>query len=161
MPQHGSIPSRVAIAGHPLHPMLVVFPIAFLVSLPLADLMFWWRADPFWARLGFWLAAAGLAGGLLAAAAGFLEFLLVRRARERLAGWSHMLAAVMAMSLAGANVMLRIDAPAAAVLPWGLVLSVLTAGMIGMAGWIGGTLTFGHGIGTYHHPHDSPAREGH
>src|SRR5690606_12354116 len=109
MPEHGSIPSKVAIAGHPLHPMLVVFRIAFLVSLPLADLVFWWREDPFWARLGFWLAVAGFTGGMLAGIAGFLEFLLVRRARERVAGWMHLLTAVMAMSLAGANVMLRVS----------------------------------------------------
>lgn len=151
-----SVTSRIAIFGHPLHPMLVVFPIAFLTTLPLADLVFWWTGDGFWARLACWLAVGGFAGGALAAVAGLLDFMLVRRARDHLVGWTHMLTAVMALAMAAANAQLRWDDPAGGVLPWGLVLSVTTAMMIGIAGWMGGTLTFGHGIGTYQ-PEEPPA----
>lgn len=154
---HEPIPSKVAVNKHPLHPMLVVFPIAFLSVTPLADAAFWWSGDEFWARVGFWLAATGFISGCIAALTGLLEFLLVRRVRERLAGWTHMLCAVMALSLVGANARLRLDDPVDAVLPWGMVLSIGAAGMVAMAGWIGGTLTFGHGIGTYVHPHDRHA----
>lgn len=154
MGTHQSIRSRVAIGKHPLHPMLVVFPLAFLTTTPLADLAFWWTGDAFWARIAFLLTSAGFAGGLLAALAGVLEFLLVRRVRERLAGWTHLLTAVAALAMAAANVRLRWEDPVGAALPWGLVLSGVTALMVAIAGWIGGTLTFGHGIGTYPHPHD-------
>lgn len=159
MASHEPTRSRVAIGKHPLHPMLVVFPIAFLTTTPLADLAFWWSGDTFWARIAFLLAAAGFAGGVLAALAGLLEFLLVRRVRERLAGWTHLLTAVMALAMAAANVRLRWEDPVDAALPWGLVLSGAMTLMVAIAGWIGGTLTFGHGIGTYPHPHDAAARE--
>ncbi len=143
------VTSRIAIFKHPLHPMLVVFPIAFLTMLPLADLVFWWTGDDFWARLAFWLAVGGFAGGALAAVAGLLDFMLVRRARDHLVGWTHMLTAVMGLAMAAANAQLRWDDPAGGALPWGLVLSAVTALMIAIAGWMGGTLTFAHGIGTY------------
>ena len=154
MSTHEPIRSRIALGKHPLHAMLVVFPIAFLTATPAADLAFWWSGDPFWARVAFWLSAAGFLAGSMAALVGLLEFLLIRRVRQRLAGWTHMLSAVTALSLAGANAQLRIDDPVAAALPWGLVLSAVMAGMVGVAAWIGGTLTFGHGIGTYVHPDD-------
>lgn len=154
MSVHEPIPSRVALGKHPLHAMLVVFPVAFLTVTPLADLAFWWSDDAFWARLAFWLSAGGFLTGLVAAVAGFLDFLLVPRVRQRLAGWTHLLTAVMALSLAGANAQLRHADPVDAALPWGLVLSAVMALMVAIAGWIGGTLTFGHGIGTYAHPHD-------
>ena len=150
-------PSKVALFKHPLHPITVVFPTAFLTATFASDLAFWWRSDPFWAQVSFWLATCGFFAGVLAALLGFAEFLLVREVRARLAGWTHMLAAVMALALAGANAQLRLADPVAAVLPWGLVLSAVMAGMVTVAGWIGGTLTFGHGVGTYVHRHDEPA----
>jgi uncharacterized membrane protein len=150
-------PSKVALFRHPLHPMAVVFPTAFLTATVASDAAFWWQADPFWAQVSFWLSASGFVAGVLAALLGFAEFLLVREVRNRLAGWTHMLVAVMALALAGANVQLRLADPVAAVLPWGIVLSAVMAVMVGMAGWIGGTLTFGHGVGTYVHHHDEAA----
>lgn len=159
MSVHEPIPSRVTLGKHPLHAMLVVFPIAFLTATPLADLAFWWTGDAFWARVAFWLAAAGFLAGSMAAVAGFLDFVLVPRVRQRLAGWTHLLTAVMALSLAGANAQLRYADPVEAALPWGLVLSAVMAVMVSLAGWIGGTLTFGHGIGTYVHEHDKPPAE--
>lgn len=154
-------PSKVAVLGHPLHPMAVVFPTAFLSSAFVTDLAFWWRADPFWALASFWLVAGGFAVGTVAALLGLADFILVTKVRSKLAGWTHLLAAVMALALAGANIRLRLEDPAAAVLPWGIVLSAVMALMVGVTGWIGGTLTFGHGIGTYPHPHDAPADEAH
>lgn len=152
-------PSKVAISEHPLHPMVVVFPTAFFMATPATDLAFWLRGDPFWALASFWLATAGLALGVVAALLGLAEFFLVKEVRSRLAGWTHMITALMALALAGANVQLRLHDPVAAVLPWGIILSSVMALMVGIAGWIGGTLTFGHGIGTYVHHHDREHRE--
>lgn len=39
--------STASIAGHPIHPMLIPFPIAFFVSTFLADLAFWQTGDEF------------------------------------------------------------------------------------------------------------------
>ena len=62
---HG-IESTAQIAGHPLHPMLVAFPITSLVLAFIADLAYLGTTDPFWARGAFWLLVIGLISGLLA-----------------------------------------------------------------------------------------------
>jgi len=117
------IQSKVAIFQHPLHPMVVVFPTAFLLSTVITDALFWWRGDAFWAYASFWLTCAGLCTGLLAAVLGFADFVQLKQVREHTAAWSHFIVAVMALSLAGANVQLRMADPISAVLPWGIVRS--------------------------------------
>jgi len=56
--------STAKIADHPLHPMLVPLPIAFFIGALLTDLAFLKLGDPFWARMSFWLIAAGLVGAV-------------------------------------------------------------------------------------------------
>ena len=54
----------VAVARHPLHPMVIPFPIAFFVATWATDAAFWYFEDPFWARASLWLLGAGLVMGL-------------------------------------------------------------------------------------------------
>jgi uncharacterized membrane protein len=146
-PPADGTPTKVAVAGHPLHPMLVTFPIAFLLGAFAADLAFWYTADPFWARMAVWLIGAGAVMGTLAAVTGTVELLAVPGIRRRGAAWSHFIAAVMLLSVAFANLFFRIGDPVEAVLPWGLYLSALGALLVALAGWLGGTLVFEHQIG--------------
>lgn len=158
-----AVESAMAIAKHPVHPMLVTFPIAFLSMSPLADLAYLWLQDPFWARAGLWLNIIGLALGAVAGIVGALDLVLVRVARRHVSAWSHFIAAVMVLGLAALGVWLRLPDPAAAVWPWGLLQSLVMAGMVLVAGWLGGSLSFHHGIGVYGHTkrdedpgHDAP-----
>ena len=66
-------PSTAKIAGHPLHPMLVPFPIAGFVGALVCDLV--GTTDPFWFRASEYLLAAGVVMALLAAAMGLTDFL--------------------------------------------------------------------------------------
>jgi uncharacterized membrane protein len=59
--------STASIAGHPIHPMLVEFPIAFFVATFVCDLAFWRSGSSFWAEVSFWLLGAGLVMAALAA----------------------------------------------------------------------------------------------
>ncbi|MDX1655598.1 MAG: DUF2231 domain-containing protein [Candidatus Competibacteraceae bacterium] len=154
-------PSRVALFQHPIHPMVVVFPIAFLYGALAADLAYWWFVDPFWARMAFWLIAAGLTVGLAAALIGMGDFFSIREIRQHVSGWSHFLSGVMVLSLAAANLQLRWEAPVATVLPLGLFLSAVTGVMLMITGWLGGTLTFRHSIGTYGKDTEQEVVKGH
>lgn len=147
-----TVESRVAIRKHPVHPMLVVFPIAFLVVVAPLDLLHLWSGLAFWARMAMALSAAGLALGLVAAAVGTVDLLLIPVVRRHVSAWSHALAAVMLLAVAAANTWLRWDDPVAAVWPWGLLLSSVMFVLVAVAGWLGGGLSFHHGIGVAGHP---------
>lgn len=140
------VSSTVAVAGHPLHAMSVHFPIALVIGVLGCDVLYWWSADPFWLRAGLWSAGLGFASGVAAGLIGTAELLLVPGIRIRAASWTHAVAAMMLISLVGLNWAIRL-AEAAPVLPHGLMLSLLSAIFVGLAGWHGGKLVFDHGIG--------------
>lgn len=144
-----SIISRAAIGGHPLHPMLIHLPVAALVMLLAADLAYLWTLDPFWARAGLWLAGVGSAGGWVASLFGLVDLLTVRRIRQKITAWCHAILAVMMLSLASLNWLLRQQerVPLDDRALWGLYLSVLTAGLIGLAAFLGGRLVYEHAVG--------------
>ncbi|GMO11664.1 hypothetical protein TM233_04090 [Bradyrhizobium sp. TM233] len=71
--------TTAAIGDHPLHPMLIPFPVACLVGAPLADLAFLGTGDSFWARAAMWLIGAGIVMALVAAAADFFSEPRIRR----------------------------------------------------------------------------------
>src|SRR5690606_13528318 len=86
------VKSTAAIGGHPLHPIFIPFPIAFLIGALLTDLAYvGGTADPFWARASLWLIAGGFIGGALAAVFGLIDFLTIRRVREHKIAWIHFL----------------------------------------------------------------------
>lgn len=154
------IPSRVALREHPIHPMLIVYPIAFLTSVPMADLAYLILGDARLAQLAFVLNCAGFGMGAVAAMFGLGDFLLVREIRNHVAAWSHALAAMLLLALAAAGVWLRWPDPVEAVWPWGMVLSSVTGLVTGAVGWLGGTLSFRHGIGVYGEQHPLPGEPG-
>jgi uncharacterized membrane protein len=140
-------PSRAAINGHPVHPMIVPFPIAFLVGALFADIALLASADPFWARAGQWLLGAGLVMGAVAAVFGAIDFFSVERARSLAAGWMHFIGNAAALLLAGWNFATRVGDAPAAVAPGGIILSLATAFILVVTGWLGGELAFRHRIG--------------
>ena len=142
-----SIISRAAIAGHPLHPMMIHFPVAALLGLVASDLAYLWLGDPFWARASLWLAGVGAFGGWVASLAGLIDLLTVTSIRLKITAWCHAIMAVMMLSLASLNWLLRYAGPEQGMERWGLYLSLLTAGMIAVAAYLGGRLVYEHGVG--------------
>src|SRR5215203_739998 len=71
--RHG-VQSTAAIAGHPLHHMLIVFPVAFLIGALGTDIAFLAVQDPFWAQVSYWLLIAGIVTALVAAVPGLIDF---------------------------------------------------------------------------------------
>ncbi|WP_371347188.1 DUF2231 domain-containing protein [Ancylobacter sp. IITR112] len=140
--------SKIAIAGHPLHAMLVTFPIALSFSTLGGDLLYWWTGSSFWSHVSAYAVFGAFAIGVLAGITGTAELLMVRGIRNRSASWTHFILAVMLLSLIGTNWIIRIGDPDGAVLPVGLALSVVMAGMTALTGWHGGKLVFDYQIGT-------------
>ncbi|MCB8890169.1 DUF2231 domain-containing protein [Vreelandella malpeensis] len=141
-----SIKSRASLAGHPLHPVMIHFPVAALMALVASDLAYWYTGDPFWVRSGLWLAGVGAFGGWFASIAGIIDLVTVSRIRRLITGWSHAIVAVVMLSLASLNWLLRLNSPEA-ILPWGLAVSLVTGALIALAGWLGGQLVYEHAVG--------------
>ncbi|APX92078.1 hypothetical protein BWR19_03500 [Halomonas sp. 1513] len=141
-----SIKSRASFGGHPLHPVMIHFPVAALMALVASDLAYLLTGDPFWARASLWLAGVGAFGGWIASVAGIIDLVTVKRIRRLITGWCHAIIAVMMLSLASLNWLFRLDDPSD-MLPWGLALSLMTAAMIALAGWLGGQLVYEHAVG--------------
>lgn len=136
-----------AIGRHPLHPMLVPLPIGFLVGAFVADIAFAASADPFWARGAFWLLIGGVVTGLLAGLAGIVELLGVPRARAMTSAWVHGLGNVVALVLATVNIALRWNDAGGPPGSTGLVLSLVVVVILLVTGWLGGELSYRHGVG--------------
>lgn len=142
-----SIPSRMSIAGHPIHPMLIHLPMAFLLGLVATDLAFIFTDDPFWARASLWLAGVGAFGGWFAGLVGLADLILVAGIRRLITGWCHAIVAVMLLSIATFNWLMRYGDAGEWLQPWGIFLSALTAALIAATGVLGGQLVYEHGVG--------------
>ncbi|MBD2301569.1 DUF2231 domain-containing protein [Nostoc sp. FACHB-190] len=141
------VPSTVAIAGHPLHPLSVIFPIAFLAAALGSDFGYWLTRDYFWARASLWLIGLGLVGGLIAAAIGLSDFLKIERVRKRTAGWAHLILNVSILVLTLLNFILRWGDAEARIVPWGLLISLVVGTLTSVSGWFGAELSYRHKIG--------------
>lgn len=141
------IDSRMSIAGHPVHATMVHFPVAALIGLVATDAAYIYTDDHFWARAGVWLAGAGIVGGWPAGLVGFIDLVLVRRIRRLITAWSHAILAVMMLSLASFNWLLRVEDPAIHIWPWGIYISFITAALISFTSALGGQLVYEHGVG--------------
>ncbi|MEJ6656620.1 MAG: DUF2231 domain-containing protein [Pseudomonas sp.] len=142
-----SIASKMSIGGHPIHPMLIHFPVAALIGLIGTDIGFVLTGDQFWARAGLWLVGVGTVGGWVSGTVGLLDLLIVREIRRLITAWCHAVLAVMLLSLASLNWLMRLGEADAAILPWGLFLSVLSGLVIGATSLFGGQLVYDHAIG--------------
>ncbi|ESX63800.1 DUF2231 domain-containing protein [Mesorhizobium sp. M0142] len=144
------VATTAKIGSHPIHPMLIPFPIALLVSVFLSDLVFWSTGNAFWAEASFWLLGFALLMSAAAALAGFADFLGNSRVRSINAAWHHMVGNVVAVVLALASFILRLSAGAAeGALPWGLALSTIVVLLLLYTGWKGGTLVYEHRVGVH------------
>lgn len=141
-----SVASAIAVAGHPVHAMAVHFPIALVIGTLGVDVFYWFWGDPFFLRLGIWSSGFAFGMGVAASLVGTAELLLVKGIRARIGSWTHAVAAMTLLAIAGTNWGLRLMAPEE-VLPHGLALSVLATFFTGLAGWHGGKLVFDHGVG--------------
>jgi uncharacterized membrane protein len=139
--------STAKLGTHPLHPMLIPFPVAFLVGAFVTDLAFIGTGDGFWARASMWLIGAGVVMALLAAVAGFTDFFSEPRIRALNDAWYHMIGNLTAVVIAFVNVLLRYAHGAeGAIKPWGVILSLLIVAILLFTGWKGWEMVSSHHV---------------
>jgi uncharacterized membrane protein len=139
--------STAAIAGHPIHPMLIPFPIAFFVAAFLCDLAYWQSGSSAWADATLWLIGAGLVMAALAAVAGLIEIAGEPRIRALNDVWWHAGGNVLVVLIELYSWYARYQEGAAAVLPKGLILSLVVVCILLLTGWKGWELVYRHRVG--------------
>jgi uncharacterized membrane protein len=139
--------STASIAGHPIHPMLVGFPIAFFAATVATDICFHQTANLGFARASEWLLGAGLVMAALAALAGLTDFLGERRIRELSQAWWHMTGNVTVVVLELINLVLRLRAGAPGVSNAELAISVVALLILLFNGWMGWEMVYKHRVG--------------
>ena len=143
---HSHPHSTAKIGGHPIHPMLIPFPIVCFILTLVADIFFLNTQLHPWATASRILLAIGLVMAALAAVAGLTDFLGDERIRSSSDAVKHMLANVTAVILELINFFLRWHNDAA-IAKIGVYLSVIVVLILVYSGWKGGDLVFKHGIG--------------
>jgi uncharacterized membrane protein len=139
--------SRAKLLGHPIHQMLVVFPLGLLGMAVVFDLLAIGLDDGYWSEIAYWMIAAGVVTGLLAAPFGTIDWLAIPRgSRAKQIGALHGAGNVVVVVLFALSWFMRGDAPASPG-PLALALS-LTAGCLALiTGWLGGELVDRLGVG--------------
>jgi uncharacterized membrane protein len=141
------VESKARVMGHPIHPILVPFPIGLLTTSVIFDVVHLLAGGARWAEISFWMIAVGVVGGLLAAVFGLIDWLSIPPGtRAKMVGLGHGLSNVVMVALFALGWLLRSGAPGdPGVLP--IVFSFLGVGLASLGGFLGGELVFRMGIG--------------
>lgn len=144
--------SSANLMGHPMHPILITLPIGFFIATLLFDVMFWRTGAEAFATGALWLLGAGLIGAAAAAITGVIDFAGDDRVRRIGDAWQHAIGNVILVLIQLFSFYQRYRYGAAAVLPLGLILSLIAVCLMGFTGWKGGELVFRHRVAVYDKP---------
>jgi uncharacterized membrane protein len=132
--------SRAKLFGHPIHQMLIVFPLGLLATALLFDVVQLATGNGFWSELSYWMIAAGLISGLVAAPFGLVDWLAIPwRTRAKRIGAVHGGGNVLVLALYGISWLMRTGNPAGPETP-ALLMAFLGGGLAMVTGWLGGEL---------------------
>jgi uncharacterized membrane protein len=138
-----------SVARHPIHPMLVVFPIGLWVTALVFDIVYVATGNEVWRTLAFYNIAAGIVGALLAAVPGFIDYLSLGGQARRVGTW-HLALNLTVVAVFAVDWALRTA--------WGnqfigtshtipLALSIVGNAILAVSGWLGGDLVYRHAVG--------------
>ena len=138
--------STARVAGHPIHPMLIPYPFAFLTGAAAFDALAASRHDPELATTARHLGIAGLASAVVAALPGIIDYATVVPAGvPSQTATKHMLSNVSALACFAAASQARL--PGALPTRKALAFGLLGTALLGLGGWLGGKLSYHHQIG--------------
>lgn len=132
--------SRAKLFGHPIHQMLIVFPLGLLATALAFDAVQLVTGNGYWSEIAYWMIAAGVVTGLLAAPFGLIDWLAIPSGtRAKRIGAIHGVGNVVVVFLYGVSWLARTGNPAAPEVP-AMALAFLGGGLALITGWLGGEL---------------------
>lgn len=133
--------SPAKLFGHAIHPMLIVFPLGLLVIAVVFDGVYFFSRERTFAAVAYWDIAAGIAGGLIAAVFGFIDWMAVPiGTRAKAIGAWHGGANLVMLMLFGVSWLFRYRAPEHTPDTTTFLLGLVGLAVALVGGWLGGEL---------------------
>ncbi len=134
--------AKANIAGHPVHPMLVAFPIGLWIFSLVCDIFFRATGNTTWDTVSFFSMAGGIVGAIAAAVPGFIDLMAMPESPAKRIGMGHALLNVAALLIFVADFSVRSSVGPGTV---PLIMSILGVVVIMVSGWLGGSMVYLHG----------------
>jgi len=135
-----------SITGHPIHAMLIVFPVGLLIFSLICDVVSTGSSNAAtWATVALYTMVGGFIGALVAAVPGLIDLLSLTVPAIKQTAIIHMSINLTVVVLYAVNLWLRIHGSTNTGAP--LVLSIIAVGMLAVSGWLGGKMVHVHGVG--------------
>ena len=142
--------SKASINGHPIHPMLIPFPLALWATSFVVDVLFYFLRHPTLLVIAKFMIAAGCLGAIAAAIPGIIDWLAIKNGDvKKVANW-HARLNIAALVVFAISFFLRTGRYSELVgrrLTIPFLLSLVGVILISISGWLGGELVFPYGIG--------------
>lgn len=139
--------SRASIAKHPIHPMLIAFPIGLWIFSLVCDIVYWAGGGAPWDTVSKYAIAGGCIGALLAAVPGFIDLLsMPSKTRIKTIGTWHMSLNLGALALFAISFFIRNGLPAGTETVAPFVLSIIGVATVFVSGWLGGAMVYEYGM---------------
>ncbi len=154
--------ARAKLFGHPIHQMLIVFPLGLLATSLVFDIVYQVTGNVRWADISYVMIASGIIGGLVAAIFGLVDWLAIPGGtRAKRIGALHGIGNAVVVALFVISWLLRYsDAglPGAAA----FILSIAGVAIALVTGWLGGELVDRLAVGVDDGAHlDAPSSLSH
>ncbi|HET7114015.1 MAG TPA: DUF2231 domain-containing protein [Pyrinomonadaceae bacterium] len=149
--------SKASIGGHPIHPMLIPFPLALWATSFVVDILFYFLRHPTLLVIAKFMLAAGCISAIAAAIPGIIDGLAIKNGdAKRAANW-HARLNIAALVIFAISLFLRLGSYSGMVgrrLTIPFLLSLVGVILISISGWLGGELVFRYGIGQEQDQHN-------
>jgi uncharacterized membrane protein len=138
------VASPASVKKHPLHPMLVTLPIGLWVFALVCDIVAAAGGESIWSTVARYCIAGGIAGAVIAAVPGLIDYFSIDEASMRRIATFHMLVNLGAVVIFVVNLWSRFFLGPGSLVP--LILSIAGVIGIGVGGWLGGEMVYVKGM---------------
>ena len=142
--------SKASIAGHPVHPMIIPFPLALWTTSFVVDVLFYFLRHPTLLIISKFMIGAGCLGAVAAAIPGIIDWLAIENGEVKKAANWHARLNIAALVVFAISFFLRLGSYSEIVgrkLTIPFLLSLVGMILISISGWLGGELVFRYGVG--------------
>lgn len=136
--------SPASIAKHPIHPMLIAFPIGLWVFALVCDVVRLAGGVEVWSTVALYSLAGGIVGAILATIPGLIDYFSIDEAEMKRIATNHLMLNLGALVVFGLSFWLRVRGDAQSILPFSLALIGVI--LIGIGGWLGGKMVYVKGM---------------